>query len=290
MIKTILVRATGAERDEAGFAAAGMVARLFAAHVDALLVRVDPIETAVAMSTEGSGGVLLQGIIDSIERDADAAETKARARFTALSASEGLLSLHADPPINSLLPSSSFHVEIGQEPRWMSTYGLTSDLAVIPRGASGEDAVARSTLEALLFDTGRPVLIPVGAPAPDFATRITIAWKATPQAARAVAFAMPFLAQASEITILSIEEEDGPRDDPARLVRHLGWHGIRARSERLRMGGDGGPATLLAAAKAANSGLLVMGAYGHTRLREWVFGGFTQRALDHADLPVLMAH
>lgn len=288
MIKTILVRANGDESTAVAYRAACSVARLFDAHLDALHVRVDPRETAVAMSTEGAGGLLLPGIIDRLERDAAEREVKARARFTAFCVGEGL-SLLGDPDMNAPGPSATFHVETGQDARWMSTYGLTSDLAVVSRGVPGEDAAARSTLEALLLETGRPVLIPAAAPARDFAARIAIAWKATPQAGRAVAFAIPFLAHASEITILSVEEEDGRHDDAARLVRYLGWHGIAAQTERLTPGSEGGGATLLATAKAKNA-LLVMGGYGHTRLREWVFGGFTQSALDHAEVPVLMAH
>jgi nucleotide-binding universal stress UspA family protein len=289
MIKTILVRATDNASSDAAYAVARCVARRFSAHIDALHVRLDPVETAVAMSTEGAGGTLLQGIIDSLEKDADAGEANARTRFTTFCSGAGL-PLIAGPAMSAERPSAMFHVETGEEARWMCTYGRTADLVVAPRGLPGDDAVARSTLEAVLLETGRPLLIPAAVPpAPDVADRVAIAWKATPEAARAVAFALPFLAHAAEVTIVSIEEDDSRRNDGARLVRYLGWHGITARSERLTAGSDGGAATLLAAAKA-KSGLLVMGGYGHTRLREWVFGGFTQRALDHADIPVLMAH
>jgi len=154
----------------------------------------------------------------------------------------------------------------------------------------GDDAVARSTLEALLLETGRPLLIPAATvPSSAAADHIAIAWKATPQAARAIAFAMPFLVRAANVTILSVEEEDRGRDDAARLIRYLGWHGVTACVEPLTPGPDGAAATLLAAA-TTKCGLLVMGGYGHTRLREWVFGGFTQYMLDHAQLPVLVAH
>jgi nucleotide-binding universal stress UspA family protein len=289
MIKTILVRATDDASGTSAYAAALCAAQRFGAHIGALHVRLDPVEVAVAMSTEGAGGMLLQGMVDSLERDADTGEAKARAQFTTFCSDAGL-ALIEDPAISAERPSAMFHVETGQEARWMSTYGLTSDLAVVARGIAGKDAVARSTLEALLLESGRPLLIPAAAPPPSaIADRIAIAWKATPQAARAVAFAMPFLTQASAITILSVDEEDGRRDDVARLVRYLGWHGITARAERLTPGSDGAAATLLTAAKD-KGGLLVMGGYGHTRLREWVFGGFTQFVLDHADVPVLMAH
>jgi nucleotide-binding universal stress UspA family protein len=288
MIKTILVRATDDASGAAAYAAAGCVARRFGAHIDALHVRPDPVEAAVAMSSEGAGGTLLSGIIDSIERDTEASEAKARTQFATYCSDAGL-SLVADPA-KSAGPSAMFHVETGQEGRWMSMYARTSDLTVASRGVPGDDAMARSTLGALLLETGRPLLIPAAAaPPPDVAHHIAIGWKATPQAARAIAFAMPFLAHAANVTILSVEEEGRGRDDAERLIRYLGWHGISACVERLSAGPNGAAATLLTAAKAEN-GLLVMGGYGHTRLREWVFGGFTQQALDHAELPVLIAH
>lgn len=288
-MKTILVRATDDESNSAAYAAARCVARRFGAHIDALHVRLDPVDVAVAMPTEGAGGTLLQGIIDSLERDADAGEAKARARFMTFCSDAGVAFI-ADPAKSAERPSAMFHVETGQVARWMCAYGRTSDLVIASRGAPGNDAVARSTLEALLLETGRPLLIPAAASStPELADRVAIAWKATREAARAVALAMPFLTHAAAVTVLSVDEEGGQRDDTDRLIRYLRWHGITANSERFIAGPDGAAATLLAAAKA-KSGLLVMGGYGHTRLREWVFGGFTQCALDNADLPVLMAH
>jgi nucleotide-binding universal stress UspA family protein len=289
MIKTILVPVTGNDIDATSFAAALPIARAFAAHVDALHVRVDPIEVAMTMSTEGAGGVLLQGIIDDLTRDADANEAKARSKFVDLCAKEALV-LCGTPADAGAKPSAEWHVETGQEPRWVTSYGMTADLIVAPRGIPGQDATARATLEALLLETGRPLMVPGSSPVlPRLAERIAIAWKATPQASRAVAGAMPFLARAKEVVVLSVEEEAGRRDDADRLVAYLGWHGVTAAVERLSPGPHGAAETMLAAA-TARAELLVMGGYGHTRLREWVFGGFTQRVLSEAPLPVLIAH
>jgi len=289
MIKTILVPATGGEADAAGYAGALPIARSFAAHIDALHVRMDPVEVAVSMSTEGAGGTLLEGIIDSLTRDADAAEAKARAGFSEFCSREGL-SLVTAPGEAAAKPSGQFHVETGQEARWTAVYGLTSDLAVAPRGVAGSDAVARSTLETLLLESGRPLLIPGALPTPTtLAERIAIAWKPTAQATRAVAYAMPLIARAKEVTVLTVEEDEGRRDAANRLIAYFAWHGIKAVAERLAPGPLGAAATLLAAA-SAKAELLVMGGYGHTRLREWVFGGFTQRVLADAPLSVLIAH
>jgi nucleotide-binding universal stress UspA family protein len=289
MIKTILVPVTGNESDAVTYAAALPIARAFAAHVDALHVRIDPVEVAVSMSTEGAGGTLLEGIIASLTREADEAEATARAGFAEACSREGLPSVAA-PSGKEAGPSAAFHVETGQETRWMAAYGLCADLAIASRGIPDRDAVARSTLEALLLETGRPLLIPgAAAISPAAAERVAIAWKPTPQAARAVAFAMPFLLRAKETVVLTVEEEEGRHDASDRLIDYLGRHGINAVVDRISPSAEGAAATMLAAA-SEKAGLLVMGGYGHTRLREWVFGGFTQHVLDHAQIPVLLAH
>ena len=88
----------------------------------------------------------------------------------------------------------------------------------------------------------------------------------------------------------SQREERGASDDEStRLVTALRWHGLNASTRHLQPGPAGAADTLLAAA-GAESGLVVMGAYGHSRMREWIFGGFTQRVLRGAEVPVVMMH
>ncbi|HTQ33325.1 MAG TPA: universal stress protein [Stellaceae bacterium] len=289
MIKTILVPANGTETDAASYVAALPILRGFGAHLDALHVRVDPVEVAVAMTTEGAGGTLLDGIIEGLTREADDAEAKARAMFEEFCRRESLLNA-AEPGANGS-PSAQFNVKTGQQTRWMTALGTTADLAVAARGSSDDPSAGRATLEALLLETGRPLLIPgIVAPAGgEFTQRVSIAWKPTPQAARAVAYAMPLLLRAKDVAVLTVDEEESGPGAAQRLVRYLGWHGVNATATRLTADAKGGAAALLGAART-RGGLLVMGGYGHTRLREWVFGGFTASVLDHADIPVLMAH
>ena len=172
----------------------------------------------------------------------------------------------------------------------MTKYGLSADLIVASRGAA-DDATPRSTLEAVLVETGRPLLIPStsGTPSVEMTEKVAIAWKPTPQTAGAVAAAMPFLARAKEIVVITVREEDRRCDDADRLIRNLEWHGLKAVAQQLKSDARDAAETLLAAA-TGKVGLLVMGGYGHSRLREWVFGGFTQQLLVSAPVPVLMVH
>ena len=288
MIKTILTVATGAESDGAVLAAALAVARTFAAHLDVLHVRFDATTAALAMTTDAGTGALTAGLIDRLEQDAKEREARAQANFTRFCNDAGVAVLSAPVAGPPAAPSAQFHVETGEEPRWMTVYGAAADLIVAPRG-DDDGAGERRILEAVLIGAGRPLLIPTAAAMPESVERIAIAWKPTPQAARAVALAMPFLARAHQVVVLTIEESPDAPDAAGRLLRNLAWHGFAARGERLPPGPQGTAATLLAAARD-RADLLVMGGYGHSRMREWVFGGVTQQALADAPLPVLIAH
>ncbi len=288
MIKTILVAATGTDSDAATFTAALAIARPFAAHLDVLHVKLDAVNTAVSMTSDAGSGTLAAGLIERLEQDSRERETKAREIFSRFCAAANLAATSAPAPGGTAAPTAEWHVETGEEPRWMAAYGIAADLIVARRG-TGEDMLARSTLETVLLDTGRPILIPAAAAMPESFERIAIAWKPTPQAARAVAFAMPFLSRAKEIVVVTVQEAAEEGSDADRLARNLAWHGLAATTERLKPGPDGAAATLFAGLKG-RADLLVMGGYGHSRLREWVFGGFTQHVLADAPLPVLLAH
>ena len=108
---------------------------------------------------------------------------------------------------------------------------------------------------------------------------MVIAWKAAPEAARAVSAAMPLLSRAKQILIMIVAENEGLSDEEgARLANALRWHGLNASTRHLQPDARGAAETLLAAA-SEHAVLMVMGRCGHNRLREWVFGGFPQGVL-----------
>lgn len=288
MFKTILVPATGSEGDNAVFAAALQTAQQFAAHLDVLHVRIDPVQMAVAMTSEASGVTLVDRVIEALDQSGGEREAKARRLFDAFVAGHGLAltGAPAGPPADK--PSAEWRVEKGDEAFVAVSHAFGADLIVAGRPTEG-DGLSRSTLEALLFDSGRPLLIPSTAAAPAPFDRIAIAWKPAAPAARAVAAAMPFLARAAEVIVMTVAEDETSRDDAERLVRNLSRHGFSAVARQLHPAAHSPAETLLAAA-AETCSLLVMGGYGHSRLREWIFGGFTECVLKDAPIPVLMTH
>jgi nucleotide-binding universal stress UspA family protein len=290
MIKTILVPVDDPDGEAASFAAALALARQFGAHIDALHVRLDPAATALALAADPGSGALTAGLIERMQAEATQREAAARERFDRFCRDAGLGVLGAPPAGAAAAPSAEWHVETGEIPRWVAEYGLAADLILAAR-STGDENLRRAMLEAALLGSGRPLLIPASgatAQTPQRFERIAIGWKPNAQAARAVALAMPLIEEAREIVVLSVKENGDEGPEAERLVRALAWHGKAARAQLLHAGPQGA-ATLFASAREA-ADLLVMGGYGHGRLREWVFGGFTESALAGAPLPVLIAH
>ncbi len=288
MIKTILVPATGSDTDTAVFASALAVARPFAAHLDFLHVRIDAATMAVSMAGDGGGAATVGGLVDRLDEEATRREGRARQLFEQFCAREGLAI--ADTPPGPSGASAEWTRQTGSEPYWVAEHGRAADLMIIGRPADGE-GVAPETIETAVLDSGRPLLIPTAAPMTRLPETIVIAWKATREAAHAVTAALPFLQLAKEILILTVaEEEDLSSEAGSQLMANLRWRGLRVRADRLRPDERSAADTLLAAA-AERQALLVMGGYGHSRLREWIFGGFTRHVLQTAAaVPVLIAH
>ena len=284
MIKTILVPATGSDTDDAVFMSALAVARAFEARIDFLHVRVDAAAMAATVASDGSGA-MITGLVDRMEQEADQREEKAKQLFQRFCAREGLPT--DEPAPGQPGPSAQWVRQIGDEPYRVAEYGRAADLLVIGRQADGDSL---DTIGGALLESGRPVLIAPSASIAALPETIVIAWKAAPEAARAVTGAMPFLAMVKQILVLTVAEEQGVADEEgARLATNLLRHGFQASARHLQPDARGAAETLLAAA-GERSALVVMGAYGHSRLREWIFGGFTQHVLRGAQVPVLMMH
>jgi nucleotide-binding universal stress UspA family protein len=286
MIKTILVPATGSDRDSAVFASALAVARAFDAHLEFLHVRPDPAAMAVSMAADGGGATMVGSLITRLEDEADQREKKARQLFQSFCERERLAL--REVPSDPSGPSGQWHREIGAEPYWVVEYGHAADIIVI--GRSGQSDVALDTIEAALVDSGRPLLIPPAAPLVSVPETVVIAWKATREAARAVTAALPFLRSARQIVVMTVAEGQSATEYAAeRLMAGLRWHGVPVSVQHLQPAGHNAADALLTAARE-HAALVVMGGYGHSRLREWIFGGFTLHVLRAAEVPVLMAH
>ena len=149
--------------------------------------------------------------------------------------------------------------------------------------------------DRLAMESGRPVLIiPNTGTHAGAGEKVLIAWNARREAARAVFDALPILQRAKEVKVVWVNpqsEHELARDIPAAdICAALARHGVKCQATEQVNPRAGVGETLLACAKDMDADLLIMGFYGHTRLREFVFGGASRHALAHMSLPVLMSH
>lgn len=288
MFRFILVPATGMNTDAAVFQAALAVARLQTGHIAFLHVGLDVRKVTMPIaSAEFGGGSGMAEIVELLERESADRHDRAKQAVQSF-CSQAVIPMSATPL--NVAVSAEWCAETGDQAHWMATYGRIADLLVLGRPLAG-GAIPLDVLDAVLMETGRPVLIVPANPPERIGQTIAIAWKDTAEAASAVAAAMPFLTEAQHVIILSIAE-DAATDLAAceRLRQALLWHN-RLTTVQTRPAADAEPAeTLLRLAGEVGADLLVMGGYGHSRMREVVFGGFTRHILKAADLPVLMAH
>jgi nucleotide-binding universal stress UspA family protein len=288
MLKFVLVPCTGNEADAPVFATALAVARRFGSHLAFLHVRPDVRQEFAALAAAEVGAV--GGIGDTMERmerEASQQEHNAERAWHDFCEREHI-TLRSVPPFEGV--SAEWISEVGADYAWIAECGRAADLVVAGRARAG-GGIAMEVLEAALMDTGRPVLIAPPASPASVGRSITIAWKDTREAGGAVTAALPFIDQAERVVILTVDEGEGEEDrSPERLRRALRWRNPNVLMHRLVLEQRSPVETLLQAAARAESDLLVMGGYGHTRLREAVFGGFTRHVLERATLPVLMSH
>jgi nucleotide-binding universal stress UspA family protein len=159
----------------------------------------------------------------------------------------------------------------------------------------GDVELIRPRPEQVAFASGRPVLIvPYAGHFETVGRRVLIGWDASREATRAVNDAMPLLAAADVVTVLTIDAREGPDAHGelpgADISLHLARHGVKAEIERTVSAGISVGDVLLSRAADLGADLLVIGAYGHSRVRELLLGGATRSILQSMTLPVLMSH
>lgn len=169
-----------------------------------------------------------------------------------------------------------------------------ADLAVVGRTPAQnlEEAIIAYPPDHLAMIAVAPVvLVPPDFPGAEIGKTVMIAWKPTREASRAVRLAMPILCRAQRVVILTIDNAEDPAGANDELAAWLAQHGVAKVEQRHdrdedRVAGE----RILDNAAAVDADLIVMGAFGQSRLREFVFGGATRYVLDNAKLPVLLAH
>ena len=295
MIKSILVHLTGTPRDDDILATASLTAHGFSGHLDCLYVRPDPLAPANYPGdiTFGVSAAVVEAVKAIRKAGDEGAKLSADTYHRFLSAQNIQDITMLDVPSGVHHPTAAYFEQTGDAAGLLIEEARSHDLTVLAGGSSLQPGMDADEAGAVLVESGRPALLVPEQYAPRSFRTIAIAWKNRPEAARAVTAAMPLLERADRIVVLGAHESGALETLTKTLdavVAQLRWHGVKAESRVVQQKDLSIPDAILKAARSAHADLLVMGAYGHSRLRELVFGGFTERVLQGVDIPVLAAH
>lgn len=287
-IRRMLVPVVGRDCDHATLQTAILVAQKVGAHIDALFVRADAADFLPVMG-EGYSGIVAQDILDAVDTAGDELARHAMDNVTKLAEASGLpIVKHGQA---SAQPSISFHQAKGPLFAVLQQESQLTDLVVYTHPAQGLTSELANVLPDLLLGCRRPYLIAPDAPVQSIGSHIVIAWNSGHEAASALRQARGFLPFADKVEVAMIaEDEASGLAEIALPLAYLACHGVKAETrlvvDKSRNAGD----IILNEFENSGADLLVMGAYGHSRFREFIFGGATRQVLHQANFPVFMAH
>ena len=187
-------------------------------------------------------------------------------------------------------PGFGWHAKAPAGDAFLASHGRAFDLVVLGRPLPGKAQPSMASLEAVLFESGRPILIAPPTPPTVLGDTVVIAWNGSTETARTVAFAMPFLEKAGRVVVLSLENWGVPGPSADQLATSLRRNGIGAEVAIFPRSGRNDGEQILARTVELGGDLLVKGAYTQSRLRQMIFGGATAHILASATLPVLIAN
>jgi nucleotide-binding universal stress UspA family protein len=262
-------------RDVAG-AFAASIAAAFNAHVAGIAFVYDPVPPAMPL------GTIPPKLIESLRSENRKAAAAAVAGFDGQAQRLGLSA--ESRTVDVTFVGASVH--FGRLARGF-------DLSVVGQAEPDRLAPEELIVEAALFDSGRPVVVvPYIHRTGLNLDRILVCWDGSRSAARAVADAMPFLERAKAVDVVIVATEAGKSDEMpgADIAHHLARHGLRVEVKRIVRGDVDVANAILSHAADSAADFLVMGGYGHSRLREFILGGATRGILTSMTVPVLLSH
>ncbi len=284
-IRKLLLPLTGTAAGESALATALTVARIWNAHVTALHVRVDSRDVA-PLAGEGLSGAMIEEMMSATEKESTERAHAVRSMFERFVAQHEVAVAEARP--NAGFATASFAAVTGREEDLVAQQARLADLTIVPHPEAGEDVSSSDALHAVLFDSGRPVLIAPQVPPPKIGNRVCIAWNGTAESAASVWAALPWMQRAEAVRVLSAEEYQRRGPGAQDLAEYLALHGVNAELATFRPIDREVGAGMLKAARDFGCDLLSMGAYSHSRLRQLILGGVTRHILERSDLPVMM--
>ncbi len=284
-MKTILVPLEDNGAAPAMLRTAWLAAQRFGSTIEALHVRRSL--PGVVVADIGGYAAATPDLMESFEQEDRERARQAHAAFDAFLRENGVT---PGEPAGADRPGAIWTEDNEPGDQAVGMYARVFDMTVVGRPVTGQSTPAMSTLETVLFESGRPILIAPPTPPAKLGETVVVHWNGSTETARAIAFALPFLGQAKRTVVVSVEGVTVPGPGAGAVARYLKRNGIAAQLRELPADSRGGGPAVLAEAEALGADLLIKGAYTHSRLRQMIFGGATSHILAEAQIPVFMAH
>jgi nucleotide-binding universal stress UspA family protein len=278
--RTIFVPTEQHDRMNAILETALLLARKFDSYIEGFALRG---EIAAAFAIGEVGALPLAA---ELEQEIGEKEKQSRSLFESFMEAHGVP--HGGYAKNL---SSGWLPDAPEGDQFVGSHGRVFDAIVLGRPGRDLKGPRMATLEAALFESGRPVLIaPPSAPA-EMGRNVLVHWNGSTEQARTIAFAIPILQRASRVVVLTVEGGQAvPGPSAQQVCRYLERNDVSAKSMTVGLDGRLTGEAVLAHTTALSCDLLIKGAYTQSRLRQLIFGGATRYILANATMPVLMAH
>lgn len=279
-MKTVLVPVEIHDRTDSILSAAKAFAQNFESQITGFALT--PATTPFLAADVIGASVIYEPLAEYNEESGD----KARQAF------EAFMRQHSVPPRSAGKEGISWNWKKDVPPgdHMVGILSRVFDITVVGRSEPRVSGPRSTTLDAALFDSGRPILIAPPNPPETIGKRVVIAWNRSTETARTVAFSMRLLKKAEEVVVLAVEGSHVPGPTAEELIAYLRAHDIPSRGLSTGQSKRSAGEAILDEARALGSDLVLKGAFTQSRLRQIIFGGATQHILTETELPVFMAH
>lgn len=262
--------------NEARIALGCELARVWDAH----LIGVSGCEEVAPLSDAYGAGILMGEVVAVRQERAESELAAAETRFHALAKTMDVV--------------AEWRADVGPPTPVALRHARSADMLIVGRDAGTASPWRAPNAADLVMRAGRPVLIvPPNPVRPPVGSAAVVAWTDSREARLAVQAALPLLRAASKVTVVEIAEPDGAEAARLHVADVAAWllrHGVKAEGVAKVQDDRSTGRRLLDCVGETEAGLLVSGAWGHSRMREWIFGGVTQTLLTESPVALLLAH
>ena len=294
-MKTILVLTGGSDSDSPVFETALAAAQPLGAHLRFVHIRIGAGQAAIySPHVEFASGPALVDALGRLEDDAARRSAAFGEHVRAFCTRFNITMQDAPEPAKGV--TASLLEESDDAARRLVAHARHHDLVVMAR-AKRPNGLPPDFIETLLLKSGRPILLAAAQTPRNLRGTIMVCWRETPEVARVIRAAMPFLTGAQRVVFARVEEKSNHIEDALKHVEALndaaaqfGECGVATYARAIPSEGRPIADVLASAAADCAADLMVMGAYGHSHMREVIFGGCTQAVIRHAERPVLLLH